>query len=109
MKKTSKFKIQGTISFRDCPDSAEPKSAKLTNCPKWLKRYKFFTHRHLDGGERNFNLTEMRTGLAIVLGLKSRKSAIKSGISKMANVGRIKFQSAHKKGLKWKQQIINKL
>jgi hypothetical protein len=94
--RTPKFQAMYQFGKCDCPRWAEPKMARLPKAPKWLRRYKLYTHRYLSSEMGKFNLTEMRTGLAVIQACTSRKSAIKQGMARIITAGRKKFQSAVK-------------
>ena len=97
--RTPKFQITSMWHGKyDSPRWIEPKMARLPKAPKWLSRYKFYTHRKLNFEMGQFNLTEMRTGMAVIQGCVSRKSAIKQGMARIITAGRKKFQSAVKNG-----------
>lgn len=92
---TDKFHIHTLDCKISCPEWTKPQMATLPKAPKWLRKYKFFTHRKLTE-MRQFNLTELTTGMAVIQNCPSRKCAIKRGVENIIATGRKKFQSAVK-------------
>lgn len=76
------------------PEWCEPKRANLPRSPKWLKKFKFITHRKPSTINREWNLTELSTGLAVVQGQPTRRLAIKRGIGRILSAGCKKFSEA---------------
>ena len=86
-----KYKLSMHGFMNLAPKWCEPRRARLPGAPKWLRRYKFITHRNLDN-QRLWNLTECSTGRAVSQYDASRKAAIKAGLERILKNGCARFR-----------------